>query len=39
MAMVAVQDTFGESGKPAELLAKYELDAKSLVAKIIMLLE
>lgn len=30
MAMVAVQDTFGESGKPAQLLKKYGLDADSV---------
>jgi len=29
---VAVQDTFGESGKPVELLAKYGLSTESIVA-------
>lgn len=29
---VAVQDTFGESGKPLDLLAKYGLSAESIVA-------
>ncbi|MCH8329905.1 MAG: transketolase family protein, partial [Bacteroidetes bacterium] len=28
---VAVQDTFGESGKPEELLAKYNIDTKDIV--------
>ncbi len=32
MAMVGIQDTFGESGKPAELLEKYGLTAKDIVA-------
>ena len=27
-------DTFGESGKPAELLAKYQMDAKTIIAKV-----
>ena len=30
--MVAVNDTFGESGKPMELLAKYGLDVPDIVA-------
>ncbi len=34
MAMVALQDTFGESGTPAELLHKYELDAEAIVKKV-----
>ncbi len=29
---VAVNDSFGESGKPADLLVKYGLDAKNIVA-------
>lgn len=29
--MVGIQDTFGESGKPAELLEKYHLTAKDIV--------
>ena len=29
--MVAVNDTFGESGKPEELLAKYKLDTPDIV--------
>ena len=31
MAMVGIQDTFGESGKPAELLEKYGLTAKDII--------
>ncbi len=31
--MVAVQDTFGESGKPDELMKKYGLTAENIVAK------
>ncbi|MGI6731501.1 MAG: transketolase family protein [Anaerovoracaceae bacterium] len=34
MAFVGVQDTFGESGKPAELLEKYGLTAKNIVAAV-----
>ena len=30
-AMIGVQDSFGESGKPAELLAKYGLTAEDIV--------
>ncbi len=33
MDMVAVQDSFGESGKPAELMTKYGLDSKDIYAK------
>ena len=33
MAFVAVEDQFGESGTPSELMAKYGLDAKSIVKK------
>ena len=29
--MVGVNDTFGESGKPKELMAKYGLDSNSIV--------
>ena len=29
--MVGVNDTFGESGKPQELMAKYGLDSTSIV--------
>ena len=32
MAMVGQQDTFGESGKPAELLEKYHLTAEDIAA-------
>jgi transketolase len=32
MAMVGQQDTFGESGKPAELLEKYHLTADDIAA-------
>ncbi|MDD4658340.1 MAG: transketolase C-terminal domain-containing protein, partial [Eubacteriales bacterium] len=31
MARIGVRDTFGESGKPAELLAKYGLTAEAIV--------
>ncbi|MCR5161560.1 MAG: transketolase family protein, partial [Lachnospiraceae bacterium] len=34
MEMVAVQDTFGESGTADELMAKYGLDAKAIVEKV-----
>jgi transketolase len=30
--MVGVNDTFGESGKPKDLMVKYGLDSKSIVA-------
>ena len=30
---VAVDDQFGESGTPAQLMAKYGLDAKTIVSK------
>ena len=33
MAFVAVDDSFGESGTPAQLMEKYGLDVKSIVAK------
>ena len=33
MAFVGVQDSFGESGKPAELMAKYGLTADDIAAK------
>ncbi len=39
MVMVAVQDTFGESGTPEELMKKYGLDADSIIAKAKGLLE
>ena len=32
MAMVGQQDTFGESGKPDELKAKYGMTAADIVA-------
>jgi transketolase len=31
MEYVAVDDSFGESGKPAELMSKYGLDAAHIV--------
>jgi len=34
MEMVAVNDSFGESGKPEELLAKYHLDTPDIVAAV-----
>lgn len=33
MRVVAVQDTFGESGTPSELMTKYHLDSDSIVSK------
>jgi transketolase len=33
MEMVAVQDTFGESGTPMQLLKKYGLTKEAIVAK------
>jgi len=32
LEMVGVNDTFGESGKPKDLMVKYGLDSKSIVA-------
>jgi transketolase len=29
---VATQDTFGESGTPAQIMAKYQIDAKAIEA-------
>ncbi len=34
MDMVAMKDTFGESGKPNELLHKYGLDSEAIVKKV-----
>ncbi len=34
MAMIGVQDSFGESGKPAELLEKYGLTAEAIEAAV-----
>ena len=34
ITMVGIKDTFGESGKPAELIAKYEIDADAIVKAI-----
>ncbi len=34
MEFVAVNDSFGESGKPAELMTKYGLDAVNIVKKV-----
>ncbi len=39
LGFVAVQDTFGESGKPEELLKKYGLDAPSIESKARQLLD
>jgi transketolase len=33
MEFVGVNDSFGESGKPAELMEKYGLNAESIVDK------
>ena len=38
MDFVAVEDQFGESGTPAQLMAKYGLDAKTIVEKTLALL-
>ncbi len=35
MDMVAIEDTFGESGKPDELVKKYGLSADSIVQKVL----
>jgi transketolase len=35
MELVGVNDSFGESGKPAELMEKYGLNAEAIVAKAI----
>lgn len=34
MEMVATQDTFGESGTPAQLMSKYGLDKKAIINKV-----
>jgi transketolase len=34
MAFVGLQDTFGESGKPAELMKKYGLTAEAIIAAV-----
>ena len=34
MSLIGIQDTFGESGKPAELLEKYGLTSKDIVAAV-----
>lgn len=31
---VGTQDTFGESGKPEDLMVKYEIDSRTIVAKV-----
>jgi len=33
MAMVAVEDSFGESGTPAELMKKYKIDSTEILIK------
>jgi transketolase len=37
--MVAVEDRFGESGKPEELLVKYGLDSENIVEKVFRVME
>jgi transketolase len=32
--MVATQDTFGESGTPAQLMTKYGLDKNAIINKV-----
>ena len=34
VSMVGVKDTFGESGTPDELLAKYELNAEAIIKQV-----
>ena len=34
MEMVAVNDSFGESGTPAQLMAKYHIDTPDVVAAV-----
>ena len=34
MRQVAVEDSFGESGKPAQLMEKYGLNAKAIEAQV-----
>jgi transketolase len=34
MEFVAVDDSFGESGKPAELMIKYGLDSSNIIAAV-----
>ena len=34
MEMVATQDTFGESGTPAQLMTKYGLDKSAIIQKV-----
>ena len=38
LEMVAVNDSFGESGTPEQLMDKYELNAASIVAKVLKVL-
>jgi transketolase len=35
MEFVATQDTFGESGTPAELMTKYGLDKDAIIKKVL----
>lgn len=39
MEMVAVNDSFGESGKPEELLKKYNLDTSDIVSAVLKVIE
>ena len=39
MEMVAVHDTFGESGKPSELLEKYGLGVQNIVDSVLSILQ
>ena len=34
MDFVAVDDSFGESGTPAQLMTKYGLDADNIISKV-----
>ena len=37
MEFVATQDTFGESGTPAELMSKYGLNKDTIIRKVLKL--
>lgn len=39
MEMVGIDDHFGESGTPTELLKKYKLDAKTIIEKVLTLIK
>ncbi len=39
IAFVGIEDTFGESGKPEELMQKYGLTAENIVKKVLLVIE